>query len=777
MKEINTNAAWKKEGAEESIVDSLYQYIKYWKWFVVSVLICLVLGVAFVLRSDAKYKTSLSILLRENSKSGSASSFSTDLAELGILSTTDNIDNEIAILTSPDLIKTVVESLELQTSYFTKNVFGKKNDIYDKTPFYARFESSKSDNRNDKIEFTIEQVNGKFSIEGVYNVVEGEKFSFSETLDKLPGYIDLPDEFGRIYLKRTESPVSDIKYYIEIEGILRTTNSIVSSLSVTPSSKYSSVLTIDFLTSNTFKGATVLNELIVRYNARNVQDNNQLAYNTALFINERLKEIENELGEVEENVVEYKQRNNITDLSSESKAFIEKTGVNEQKKADVETQLKIVSFVEDFIKNPNNHSKLIPNLQINDPGLVQTIMEYNEKTLLFNSLVSSTSEINPTRLRIQDELNNVRSEIINSIQNVKQAMSITRQDLTRQTETAYSRIRSVPQQERGLIEKMREQQIKENLFLFLMQKREETNIAMASSDKAKVIASPQFSTSPLVAPRTNIILLVAVILGVILPVLGVYFKNIFKTKISSREDLERLSEVRVIGQIDKNSTGNTICNDNSSTSELFRSLRNNVNFVLKSSDRKVLLVTSTIAHEGKTFISVNLAVSFALSKQKVLLIGADVRHPKISDALDVPKGKGLTDYLVDRDADWHDYLLKGKGDPNLDILLSGTIPPNPNELLMSNKLRELISEASKEYDWVILDSAPVGLISDSFLIAGAAEMTIYVVRENETPKDAISFINAQAEEGKLPRMYLVLNGSTENRNFKYGYGAKYGYQQ
>lgn len=770
--------SWEKN-KETSISESIFAYFYYWKWFIFSVFVCLVIGAAVAITTTKVYRSSISVLLKEEKGSNGPNSSGFSLDELGLLSTTNNIDNEIALLSSPDLMRGVVDSLNLETTYYTKKRF-RKTELYKTAPFHVNY-TGVSEDLPGFVDFYITKDNSNYIINGKYTDRGNNEHLIKETFENLPVDIILPNNAGEIHIKLTGKEISPKeKYYATIFSRTTSVSNICSNLSVIPTAKKSSALILNLRVNNPEKGAAILRELIRQYNAMNVRVNNEIAYNTALFINDRLKEIASELGDVESDVVTYKQKHQIADLSSEAQLSIQQTGLNKEKVSEIETQLNVLSLVDQFVNDPTNRLKIIPNLGISDPGLSAIISEYNNKLLSSDALLKSTGEENPMRMRVTEEIENMRSSIGQSLLNVKQAYTISKRDLLRMSSSTQSRIQSIPQQEKGLLERVRQQQVKENLFLFLMQKREETNISIAStSDKARIITSPQTYISP-IEPRRKVILLTAIVLGLLIPVVIIYTLNLLKTQIRNRDELEKLSIVNIVGQIARNETKNSIVlkkGENSGIAEMFRTLRNNLNFIIKNEEKAIILVTSSIAGEGKTFISVNLAMSFALSDKKVLIVGADIRNPRLNDYINVNKHKGLTDFLVSSDTDWKSYIYNSKSNPNLDIMLAGTIPPNPNELLMSPKLKSFLKQIKNDYDIVVLDTAPVGLVSDTYLITDLTDVTLYIVREGVTPKAVVNFINTQKEENKLKNMYLVLNDSSLERNYgyQYGYGKKYGY--
>lgn len=761
------------------LIEIVFEYVKYWKWFIGSIFVALSIATAIIMVSPKQYKPSLSILLNEDKNGKSASTDMINLESIGLLSTTNNIENEIIILGSTDLMRTVVKTQKANISYFTERRF-RKTEVYKSSPYIVDL-GTNADTFRGKIEIKIQKVNDTYTIEGEYTK-DKEKFAIKEKLDKLPATIAIDDNTSLIINLSDRGGNIDEAYYVEINDIDATTVYLTSNLSVISSSQKSSVINLALMVYNTQKGIDILNELVYQYNDLNLRLNNEIAYNTGVFVNERLKEISLELSDAEENVVEYKQQHNITDLSSEAQLFVAQTSENEQKILEIETQLNILTLIQNFISNVNNNTDIIPNMGVSDIGLSQIISEYNNKLLASNQLIKGTGEENPARVRVLEELKNIRDGISSSLANVRQTYQVSRDELIQRGQVNSSRIRSVPKQEKGLIEKVREQKIKENLFVFLMQKREETNLSIAAtSNKARVVNSAQKNISP-IAPKTKIIFLTFGILGVLIPIIVIYVKGLFQTKIGKRSELERLSDVTVVGEIAHNKTNDTIVvgKVNDVLVEMFRSLRNNIAFLSTKPSGLVIMTTSTTAEEGKTFVSINLALSFASTDKKVLLIGGDIRKPKLHEYMglkSIKRNNGLTDYLVSSSYTWKDFLVTYTGHENLQVMVAGSIPPNPNELLLSPKLGELIQLAQVEYDYIIIDSAPVGLVSDSQLIAKYTDLVLYVVREGKTPKAAINFINMQYYEQKLKNMYIVLNDTELTNDYKYGYGKEYGYNK
>lgn len=783
FKESSDKEKYYKEEDGIDLREIFYHYLQYWKWFVASLAVFLCLGALTYLCWNRSYDIFTSVLIKEEGNKASANSALGDLESMGLISTTNNIDNEVAVFSSPNLIRQVVDTLGLYTSYFHKGLF-RNSDVYKQSPYVVDLDGVNAHKLKGTAELKISYISkGRAHIEGKY-AVNKHNYDFPEGDYTLPCALKIPSDKGRIIVdlrpQNEDDPLEPIEdqYIVTIVNTQEKVDELTSQISVESTSKTSSVLDISLRSANSEKGVDILQRIVSIYNDNNVQASNEIALSTSNFIKERLLDISNELKNIENKVVDFKKEQGITDVSAETKVFLEQNADLEKKRVDAETQLKLVELVEDFLDKDQNHNKLIPNLGITDSGLASIITEYNNMLLNNEKLERSTSEENPSRTRMAASLKNMRQNIQSAILNVKKAMNINKRDLANQSGVLASRKESMPEQEYGLTEILRQQQVIQAIYIFLMQTREESNITLAAkSDKARVITDPIAPATP-ISPKRNIILAAFGLLGLIVPVLVIYVRDAFKVNISSREELEKLAQPSIIGEIMRKEESDVLVVRQNSTSpsvELFRSLRNNLQFILNEPNKKVILVTSTVPNEGKTFVTVNLAGSFALSEKKVLLIGMDIRNPQLSTDMGFPKGKGLTSYLTG-DENWEDMLCRIPEYSNLDILQAGVIPPNPNELLMKDSLHKLFKEAREKYDTILIDSAPISVVSDTLLIAKHADTTVYVTRENTTPKEVVDFINTVYKEKRLPNMYLVLNDvNIVEKNKRYGYKYKYGY--
>lgn len=782
MNKFSTDKQGSIEDSDDiDLRDVIFKYLRHWRWFVASVLLFLAIGLLVYMKKDRVYDVSSSVLVKEDKGGSQKTGALGDLESLGLISTTSNIDNEIAVLSSPSLMKQVVSSLDLYTSYFQNGYF-RDTEVYTGCPYKVSLLSIAPDEFPGTLILNIYKTDSGFELWGSH---EQRKVTtdINVKLAKLPGEIDLPNNLGKLSVayRELDSIISEDSetYHVVLKNVTTVAAEIVSDLKISPASKSASVLNISLSTLNSVKGVDILNQIVKTYNTNNVAENNEIAINTSKFIEDRLITINSELKDVEDKVVDYKTQQGITEIEPEIQMLVTQSTSIEQNKIQIESQLKTVEFVEAFLQKSENRDKLIPNLGIVDPTLSTLISQYNAALLAYERVEKSTGEANVSRIKAVEELKGMREGILISIRNQRQSISLSNRELGKQLSSISSRVKALPSQQRNLLEIMRQQQVKQTISVFLMQKLEETNLGMAAtSDKARIITDP-WTTGGFVQPDRNVIFLAFILIGLIIPVIVIFLREKMQLNIANRKELEQLSDVPVIAEIMKKEEPDTIVVKPNMTTpivELFRTLRNNIQFLLNTENDKVLLVTSTVPGEGKTFISINIATSFTLSDKKVLLIGMDIRNPKLAFEMEFIKGAGLTSYLSGSESDWRSLLSKIDGFPDLDILQAGVIPPNPNELLMKPLMKKLITEARSIYDVIILDTAPIGVVSDTFLLRQHADVTLYVTRENVTPKQAIPFVNEVYADNKLPRMYMIINDVDLAKNKgRYGYGYTYGY--
>ncbi len=747
-----------------------------WHWFALSVLLFMALGFYYLKTRAPIYESKSSVLIKQDENAPEEMLL---FEGMGFSMGQNNIDNEIGVFKSPDLITRIVSSMELYTIYRRESRFGFYSpELYHNSPLYVRMEDVEPELIPGTFTFRFIPDGEHLWIEPAHNKQNLEKIKLSNT--DIPGYFDLP--MGRFYV--TRQPQEDFgsrPLVVTIENARRVTRRYIDDLKIGTTTKNASLLEIALYTENKKRGEEFIQALIAEYNRDAVKDKNTVAYNTSVFIDERLKDIALELGEVEERVETFRKKHEVADINSQVGSYIRQTESYDARKMDIETQLNLVRFIEDFLLNPANKNKLVPNLGLKDPGLIAIITEYNALLIDKERIESATSSINPTLQKITQQVENMHENIVASIANERQASEIALANLEREHTITSSKISNFPTVDREYTDILRQQEVKSNLFIFLLQKREEVNLTQAAvAPKAKLIARPYTGELP-VAPKKMIILLGFFIVGFSIPGVSLYLRNYFQTKIEGMSELDKLRHASVVGDIIKsdelsrNSELVVKPNDDSVVNEMFRTLRNNLLFMLSGKENKIVLVTSTIAKEGKTFISANLARSLSLMDKKVLLLGADLRSPQLAKVLNIPNPEmGFSAWLSGQTDDIGE--LTEEVYPNFFVLQSGVVPPNPNELLSNVRTGELLEKLSREFDYVIIDSAPVGVVSDSFLLARYAHATLYVVREGFSEKDTLSFINNITRDKRLNNVGVVLNfASMHKNNGKYRYGHGYGY--
>lgn len=779
-KAVNTEA-----DPEIDLKQLIFIFLNKWYWFALSVLIMLIAGYLYLKIQTPAYEAKSSVLIKQEQKAPEEMFL---LQDIGFNTGKNNIDNEIGTFKSPDMVAKVVTALELYTTYrYVHSYRFYSPELYKKSPLYVRWEDVEPDKIPTTVTLTFTQKRAGLGVDAEYSA-GGETVEKSLVIEKLPGYLQLP--IGRFYVARQDS----IKYEsqpleVKISNAMAVARQIISNLSIVTSTKLSSQLDITLKTETRKKGEDLLNALIQEYNKEEAEDKNMVAFNTAVFIEERLRNIGVELGEVEGQVESYRKINEVTDIPTQVGTYLTKSSNYDTRRSDIVTQLNLLSYIEAYISNSANRNKLIPNLGITDPGLISVINSYNEILINRERVQTSSSEINPVIKQLNNQVAQLLDNIKASLANEKNAREIAMRDLDKENMLTSSKIRNIPTVDRQYTSILRQQEVKSNLFVYLLQKREETNLTQAGvAPKAKLIAKP-YSIGNQVEPKRAIIMLLFFLIGLAIPAITIFLRDYFQTKIEGMKDMLNLKDINVIGDIirvegiTEYSSLIVKPNDDSVVSEMFRTMRNNLLFMLSEKDQNVVLVTSTIPKEGKTFIACNLARSLALMDKRVILVGSDIRNPHLSRVLNVPKREnGFSSYLAGLVQN-HNELIE-QVEPNFFILQTGPIPPNPNELLSKKRTGELISILKREFDYVVLDSAPVGVVSDTFMISKYADACIFVVRENYTEKDTISFLNNLVHDKRLKNVAVVLNQATEQKaqgrykyGYKYSYRYRYGYAQ
>jgi capsular exopolysaccharide synthesis family protein len=769
----SVNTGESQEEGSVSLMEIALLFIRYWKWIVAGVALALLLAFIYLRYATPTYKISSSIILKEDNNASKSYAPANALEGISMLGSVTNLDNEIYILQSRSTIRSVINQLNLHTSYLVKGRI-KDTDLYNESPVMVTMEQSNLDTLRNDIEMEL-RVDEPTS--NVYVTLLCEKEKVDTVFTELPAL--LPTPAGIISFTRREGVKP---FYKPLNISIRNPNDAIKhyreALTVQQTSKNASVLDIAVNTPYIAKGIDFLNKLVEVYNNNTLEDKNMEALNTQTFIDNRIAIINRELTAAEKDVEQFKQTQGLTDFSSDLQKNMEMGSRYQQQLVEVETQIKMVDYLDEYLNDENNTDKMIPsNIGINDPTLAATTNEYNKLIMERERLAQSTTPDNPVMKKLEEQLSSLRANINSSIRSVGQSLNIARRDARNQANIFGGKVGSTPTQERQFMELSREQQIKASLFLMLLEKREENALALAATaNKAKVL--DEAMTEGKVSPRTMIILLAALLLGVIVPAGVIYLLNLLQYKIRTKADVDRISKVPLLAEIPSYDDDENVAVQENATREIdeaFRMLRTNLVLTL-GADKKVVVFTSTISGEGKTFVALNTAISLSLLKKKVLLIGMDLRIPRLFEYMKLDSKDGITSYLAGLETDIHKLINKSVVTNDLDVLVAGPIPPNPAELLSRPSLDKLVGELRNEYDFIIIDSAPVGLVTDTLILNRIADATVYVCRSNFSSKSNLKYANELMDEHKLTNMLLVVNDVDYfHRSYGYGYGRKYGY--
>ncbi|MCH4821973.1 polysaccharide biosynthesis tyrosine autokinase [Gramella lutea] len=763
--------------------EELEKYIKRWPWFLVGVIVCLCLAFIYLKVASPTYHTVTSIIIKDQERKGPSSEMAA-FADMGFFSGmgANSIENEIGILSSKRIMSNVVKELNLNVTYFNEDAI-QSPELYLNSPYLAQ----------------ILQLNDRklamFSNDGanqfIVRKISEEQFELinAETEEVFKGkfgqplgipFADIIVNKNEDYITYEENELPTVK--IQFSNLETVVMNYREKLQIDQNDKNSSLIQLSLDDAVKEKAQNILDQLVYEYNREAIEDKNLVARNTANFIDERLQIINHELDSVEIGKEDFKEENRLTDIEAESEMFIENVSEFNKRQQEVGTQLELANTMIDYLESDSGSDLLPANLGIEEESVNSSIQEYNNLVLQRNRILSASTKKNPIVVRLNNQIEQIRGNVLSSFERLESNLKVAQQELQRQGSVINSKISAVPGKERQFRGIERQQNIKESLYLFLLRKREENSLSLAvTAPKAKIVDRAYSSITP-VSPKPAIVFLVALILGVIFPFLFIYVKTLFSNKVKSRDDIEKQTrEIPVVGEIpnvSKKDSEMVLKNDRSVLAESFRILHTNLQYLMGNSTNKVggnsIFITSTVKGEGKTLVSFNIAATLANTGKKVLLVGADLRNPQLQRfEKDAREHIGVSDYLANNNLKLKDLIRESKTEnPNLQLLPSGTIPPNPSELWRRPKTKEMFEELEAMYDYVIVDTAPSLLVTDTFLINKFADLTLYVVRADYTEKKLLQFAIDSNDNGKFHNLSFVLN-DVKLANF--GYGNKYGY--
>ena len=765
-----------------------------WQWIFLSLLICLLSGWLYLRYTMPTYQMSARILIKsDNSRSSNASQVQSDDQEFGFLSNSTGIQNEVEVLRSRTLLREVVMDLKLYVEF---RAVGQviKPLIYGTQPLKVDLDPLHLDSLDKMLLQSPRSIKMELSRSGAYYIVKGElipkKKAFVKKFKTLPA--SFKTDYGVLTFTANGNRKMDDDDVFEIllSPPMQTATRYLNALKVEPMSKQTSVALLTVKDENYQRGMDFLRHMALCYNRQANADKNEIALRTEEFINDRMSKINAELGSTEGALEDFKRRNAMTNMNVDASQNVQMSSEYSSRLSQANSQIQMLDYLREFVNNPDNRNQIIPsNVGLTDGASTALIADYNQAVQNRNRMLKAVSEQAPQVQTITATINELQSSIQTALLQARKSADIARQGIQSEYAKYQGRVSAAPIQERVLTQIGRQQDVKSGLYLMLLQKREENSIALAATaDKGKLLDEPLFEGK--VKPKSAVILFLALVAGFFIPALILVLISLFRYKIGGHDDVERLTSLPIVSDVPvasesvKEKAGIVVRADrNHQIDEIFRSMRTNIQFMLKKNE-KVILFTSSVPGEGKTFNAANLAVSFALLGKKVVLCGMDIRKPALGRLFGVSEKKeGVTTLLskdtIVSDDELNKVIVPSGVNCSLDLLLAGPVPPNPTELLARESFDQIMAILREHYDYIIIDTAPVGVVSDTLQISRAADLTVFVCRADYTPKSNFALLNGLAEEQKLPNPCVILNGidmSKRKYGYYYGYGryGKYG---
>lgn len=767
MLQENRNQRFKKpESGNGSFNKIIFRYLPYWPLFLFLIIIGIA-GAWIYLRYTVPIYESVATILIKDEKKNMESQI---LQELNPFGSGKIVENEIEILSSRQLSREVVKNLHLYAPITQEGtVVSRSGYVY--SPVHIQVKNPDSLKPVEKVYFSFNSDSITVTIgKNVYNINEWYNTEYGELR-----FVINPR------FKSNSEP--QVPMYFSLLPVQRVANGIRGRLTISPATKSSTVLNLRLRDEVPQRAEDILNMLIAEYNKAAINDKNQLAANTLEFVNDRLAFVVNELDSVESRIQQYRTQHGIVDISEQGRQFLESVGQSDQRLSEINIQLDVLNQVEDYVSGKST-GRIVPStMGVADPLLTQLLNNLYQAQTEYDRQRQSVGENNPMLIPLQEEISRLKPAILENIQNQRRNLQASKRNIEQSSSRYSSMLRTIPTKERELLEISRQQSIKNEIYTFLLQKREETALSYGSTvPDSRLIDAAETPNVP-VSPNKNAILLTAIILAIGLGVLIVMLKEVMNRNILFRSEIEELTSLPIVGEIAHDPTKSFIVigeGKRNFIAEQFRQLRTSLGYLGINSKHKRIMLTSTISGEGKSFISANLGISLALTGKKVVMLELDLRKPRLSSAFNLSRDIGLSNYFIG-EAEPAEIIKKVDVAENLFIITSGPIPPNPSELILNGKLQELFEYLEKDFDYIIVDTAPVSPVTDAYIVSPMCDATLYVIRHGYTPKSAVKMLEANTGVKELKNCAIVFNDvkargiGKNDYGYGYGYGAGYGY--
>ncbi len=760
---INSNHTPEKQETSLTFRETFLKYLRYLPLFILSLAITISLTYFYLRYTTPLYNVIASLLIKnENNSAGGSEKF----AEMFLFKSGGNIENEIEILHSNTLMKRVVKALELDTKYYAIGTV-KRSNVYRETPLLLQVS---------RLADSLKPV--KFHVK----ILDQNRYQLLPSKQTLFFNQAFENSLGRFKFIRNNTELKTVtyeEYLVTWQPIEEAASDLLEGLKIKPVNFQAKVLQLSFITDNKKMGEDVINQLMQEYNESSIEDKNAIALKTSNFINDRLKIISGELGDVEKGLQQFRQKNEVVNIEAQTGLFLENISDVNKQLQESEVQIAVIRLLEDYLKDQKNEfSSVSSSLGIEDPTFIKLATEYNALQLERERQVRVSTPDNPLVKQIEPQIEKLRLNLVEQLSNMKRSLELTKSQVIRKNNLYQSQVNSIPGKEKQLLEISRQQGIKQTLYLFLLQKREETAISLASTiSNSKVVDPGKASKDPISPNRKNTYLL-ALALGLLIPVVIIYIRELMNDKVLTKTDIEKITSAPILGEVGHMEEKDQLLiakkSDRNVISEQFRILRTNLQYIIQKQEKPVILVTSSFSGEGKSFITTNMGAVMALAGKKTVILEFDIRKPKIAAGLGLNKGVGITNYLVGN-ATLDELPVKIPQIDNLYVITCGPIPPNPADLLLSERLKFLFEYVKSNFDAVLIDTAPAGLVSDAIVLAEFVNCSLYIVRQRYTFKRQINLIRELYQNKRLPKLSIVVNDVKVQGTGYYGYGNYGGY--